>query len=102
MNEIKCGNCKHYDPILGPREKDTLRGWCVARSEYPAKEGPGQVFPKGAIRVKEGALAKPFLVKKDSVIPVCVFASYTAEDLVDKKRLFTKKSVTNKKGIRIS
>lgn len=98
-NELECGKCLFYDPMLGPKEKDTKKGWCVKRSKYPHQEGPGQVFPPDAERVAQGQLAKPFIVRKAQVITICPFARPSNDDPVAKKRgLQTSKS---KEGQRV-
>jgi hypothetical protein len=71
INDKPCGGCKNYDPILGSGERPKRRGWCIPRSLYPAEEGPGQIFPAGVKRVNAGELAKPYIVKKDYVHPMC-------------------------------
>ena len=87
INDMPCGLCANYDPRLGPKYKDTKRGNCVARAKYPFKEGPGQVFPPKAKRVKEGELAEPFLVKKDQVVASCEHAKPSnVEDSAKAKR----------------
>ena len=61
MNDKPCGECQHFDVIIrGKRE--TKHGWCAKKSKYPAKEGPGQVFPEGVERVGNGELAQPVIV----------------------------------------
>lgn len=85
-NTVPCGQCVHYDPLLGSNEKDTGMGWCAKRSLYPHKEGPGQVFPPDVQRVAFGALARPFITKKKSVISPCEHARATTDDLVEKKK----------------
>jgi hypothetical protein len=85
MNETPCGRCSFYDPLIGSSGKDTGMGWCAKRSAYPAKEGPGQVFPPGVERVT-GPLAKPFIVKKGQVLSSCPFVRPTNEDLVAQKK----------------
>jgi len=92
MNTIPCGRCAYYDPLVGPRGKDTKRGWCAKKSKYRAKEGPGQLFPPGVDRVAAGELAKPVIVKKLVVIGPCPFAKATATDaLADKKAAMAKR-----------
>jgi hypothetical protein len=85
-NTLLCGQCAHYDPLLGTGEKDTGMGWCAKRSVYPHKEGPGQVFPADVKRVNLGELARPFITKKDSVINPCEHARHTTDDPVAKKQ----------------
>lgn len=85
-NEIKCVACHYYDPMLGSNGKDTKKGWCVKRSKYPHKEGPGQVFPPNVERVAAGELAKPFLVRGGSVIEACPFVRESHDDPVARKR----------------
>ena len=86
MNELTCGKCTNYDPILGPGEKHIGRGWCTKKSKYPAIEGPGQVFPPGVERVAEGALAEPYLVDKTQVIPPCMDAREAKHDQAEEKQ----------------
>ena len=85
-NNLRCGQCVHYDPLLGPNEKDTGMAWCAKRSVYPHQEGPGQIFPLGVTRVAFGELARPFITKKDSVISPCEYARQTNDNAVEKKR----------------
>jgi hypothetical protein len=97
--EHTCGECANYDPILGPGEKETKRGWCIPRSVYPAVEGPGQVFPPGVKRAKKGELAKPYIVKKYDLLPGCDLSKKTDLDpYVEKKK---SQKVTDDKGRRI-
>jgi hypothetical protein len=100
MNKLKCSLCVHYDPILGPNEKDTKRGWCAKKSFYPTYEGPGQVFPRGVARVNKGELAKPFIVKKDQVVAACTHAKDAGgvDPIALKKEMQT---VRDKDGARI-
>jgi len=87
MNELPCGKCTHYDPILKSNEEESKRGWCIKRSKYPAREGPGQVFPATAERLANPkALGEPFIVKKDGVIESCAFARPSRVDTVAQKR----------------
>lgn len=85
MNTTPCGRCSLYDPLVGPNAKNTHMGWCMKRSKYPYREGPGQHFPDGVNRVSEGALAQPFIVKDRQVVGPCTFAKPTTEDLFKKK-----------------
>jgi len=73
--------------MLGPKEKDTKKGWCEKRSKYPHSEGPGQVFPPNVARVAHGELAKPFIVKKEQVVPSCTTAQLANFDPVKAKRV---------------
>ena len=74
MNKEKCGTCKYFDRLVGPRNKAQMFGWCAARSVYPAKEGPGQSFPAGVKRMDDPAKpAKPLIVYQDTVDAGCVF-----------------------------
>lgn len=86
MNELPCGLCKLFDPILGSGEKKTRRGWCIPRSVYAHQEGPGQVFPEGVKRAAPGELAKPFIVKRDQVIAPCDFVRKADFDPVEEKQ----------------
>ena len=85
-NTLPCGKCRFYDIILGSYEKETKRGWCMKRSKYPYKEGPGQVFPPNVERVEEGQLAQPFIVKGNHVISVCTFAETADQNPREAKR----------------
>lgn len=72
LNEKPCRSCVHFDQIaLGDGTKKARHGWCSVRSEYPAQEQPGQVFPIGVKRVPEGQLAKPYIVTADGVVGHC-------------------------------
>lgn len=74
MNTTVCGKCKNFDQLVGPRNKAQPFGWCAARSVYPAKEGPGQVFPAGVKRVDDPMKpAKPLIIYQDTVDAGCVF-----------------------------
>ncbi len=87
MNKLQCGKCENYDPCLGPGEKHIGVGWCIPQSQYPHKEGPGQVFPAGVSRVAEGELGRPFLVEEDQVIEVCETARGPIDyDSAERKR----------------
>lgn len=67
-NQLKCRDCTFYDPIRA----DGSHGWCVQKSLYPFKEGPGQRFPTGARRVAStDALAKPVIVRANDVVRAC-------------------------------
>ena len=88
LNNKNCGACNNFDPVLRGT-KDTSWGWCASKSEYPATEGPGQIFPLGVKRVEAGVPAKPFIVKKNQVVTNCtVFlakkAQLSKQDLVNK------------------
>jgi len=74
-NELKCKDCRFYDRIGAAGRGANTHGRCAVKSKYPAKEGPGQVFPDNVRRVEEGALAKPFVVEADKIITACVQAS---------------------------
>jgi len=72
MNTVKCKDCRHYDVIRSGKTKTPKHGWCAARSIYPFKENPGQIFPLGVRRVaEEGMLPTPEIVAGNSVIPNC-------------------------------
>lgn len=86
INDLPCGQCRNYDPILGPNERETRRGWCIPRSKYPHKEGPGQVFPPNVTRVGPKELAQPYIVKKDYVHLMCEFARQTDLNPVEEKQ----------------
>ena len=96
---LPCGKCAHYDPLLGPNEKDTGMGWCAKRSVYPHKEGPGQVFPADVKRVSFGELAQPFITHKGDVVATCEHARPSLDDAVEKKR--QAQTHTDKGGNRI-
>ena len=70
MNNKPCGECLYFDVIIRGK-KETKSGWCSKKSKYPAKEGPGQVFPDGVERVAEGELAQPVIVSKTGVVAQC-------------------------------
>ena len=70
-NALKCKDCRFYDRIGAKGRGPDTHGRCAAKSAYPAKEGPGQVFPDNVRRVEEGALSKPFIVEGDKVIASC-------------------------------
>lgn len=86
MNEVPCGKCLNYDPVLGPSEKNTHKGWCIKRSKYPFLEGPGQAFPKNVTRVEHGQLAEPYIVREKQVIAACTEARATTRDPVKTKQ----------------
>lgn len=86
MNKLECGKCAKYDPILGPNEKRTKRGWCIPRSIYPATEGPGQIFPPGVKRAEAGELAKPFIVRDKQVVESCDMAKPVDFDTYEEKK----------------
>lgn len=76
VNDKPCDSCSNFDPVLRGALRgglrDTAWGWCASRSVYPAKEGPGQVFPDGVKRVEDPSLpAKPFIVRRGQVVPGC-------------------------------
>jgi hypothetical protein len=74
MNTHACGTCAKFDQMVGPRNKKQDFGWCAARSVYPFREGPGQVFPPGVKRVDDPAKpAKPLIVFQNRVDAGCVF-----------------------------
>lgn len=80
MNKHKCGTCKNFDRMVGPRNKAQPFGWCTERSIYPHKEGPGQSFPVGVKRVTDPAApAKPLIVFQDTVDAGCVYFSPSAK-----------------------
>lgn len=73
MADKPCGSCRKFDPIIGQRLHRIGYGRCVPRSTYPAREGPGQVFPPGARRASEGAPADAHVVPHDHVATYCTF-----------------------------
>lgn len=86
MNTKNCGTCEHYDPVIRGT-KETKWGWCVKKSTYPAKEGPGQVFPAGVKRAEGAAEAEPCIVRNSEIVPNCPIytirrARPTKQDLV--------------------
>jgi hypothetical protein len=101
INELPCGKCKNYDPILGPNERETRRGWCIPRSKYAHKEGPGQVFPPGVARVGPKELAQPYIVKKDFVHSMCEHARPTDTDPVEEKQKRQVEATTQRSGRRV-
>jgi hypothetical protein len=70
MNISNCGGCEHFDPVIRGT-KPTPWGWCVKNSTYPAKEGPGQVFPPGVKRVTGAERPAPHIVRKEQIVPNC-------------------------------
>lgn len=71
-NDLPCGQCKHFDPVRGPRRRPvTGFGRCVARSVYPLEEGPGQTFPPHAKRSETTSFE---IVRNNEVVPQCVHA----------------------------
>jgi|MudIll2142460700_1097286.scaffolds.fasta_scaffold00022_18 hypothetical protein len=99
MNELPCGKCVNYDPILGSGEKHIKKGWCAKRSKYPAQEGPGQTFPRDVQRVTPGQLAEPFVVREDQIVGHCADARATSRDAVKAKK--DAQTKTDKSGKRI-
>lgn len=80
-NEIKCGDCVNYDPIMSAkRKRPSARGWCIARSKYPHTEAADQSFPPTAVRVNEGELAQPFIVRQLLVLQSCNMAKPATAD----------------------
>lgn len=78
FNDKPCDTCQSFDAIMrGVPGKGGLRetnwAWCAKLSKYPAKEGPGQMFPPGVTRVAEGVLPSPVIVKKGQVVTNCQF-----------------------------
>lgn len=72
MADKPCDTCRNFDPIVkGDGKVTTRHGWCAAKSEYPAVEMPGQVFPPGVKRVQPGELAKPCIVGTKEIVPAC-------------------------------
>lgn len=87
MNTNKCETCEHFDAVIRGT-KTTTWGWCAKRSEYPATEGPGQIFPIGVKRVDAGQPAKPFIVRQEQVVGNCT-------DFIAKKPRATKQELVN-------
>jgi hypothetical protein len=96
-NEIACGQCANYDPIMSAkRKRPSARGWCTKRSEYPHEEAADQSFPPGVDRVGPGELAKPFIVRSLLVIRECALAEpATADAGAAKRRGIVAKTTTN-------
>ena len=101
MNDIPCGKCLRFDPILGPNEKATRRGQCIPRSKYPYREGPGQVFPPGVERVGPMEPARPYIVRKEQVVAMCAFAKRVDYDLAEEKKKKQVAVTTRKDGKRV-
>lgn len=99
MNNLPCGKCLYYDPILGPGEKHIKKGWCIKKSKYPTHEGPGQVFPPSAVRVAEGQLAEPYIVKEKQVVEPCTYARPAGHNQAEEKKKAQIR--TDEKGNRI-
>lgn len=95
MTTKTCGSCEHYDPVLRGT-KETKWGWCAKKSVYPAKEGPGQLFPVGVKRVEGGALAEPCIVRKEQIVPNCPV--YTIRKVRPSKQELVDKLLHNNKG----
>lgn len=74
INNLPCGRCRQFDVIRGPGGKATRRGRCAKKSVYPAKEGPGQVFPAGVRRAGPGEAVDIRIVRKDQVVEMCPYA----------------------------
>lgn len=103
MNDVPCGQCKKFDPILNPEDvkRKPRRGMCIPRSKYPHTEGPGQTFPAGVERVASGELAKPYIVRRDQVVPTCDYVKRAEADPTDEKRKQQIAATTRKDGRRI-
>jgi hypothetical protein len=71
INERPCKDCVYYDPIVIGDKQQTKRGWCAVKSEYPAVEPAGRLFPPGVKRVASGELAKPLIVVGAEVVGHC-------------------------------
>ena len=71
MNERPCQECVHYDAIVAGDTRPTRRGWCAVKSEYPAVEPEGRLFPPGVKRVAPGERAKPVIVVGEAVVRHC-------------------------------
>jgi hypothetical protein len=72
VNDKPCQRCAHFDRIvLGDGTREARHGWCALGSTYPAKEGPGQVFPLNVKRAAPGALAAPVIVAGDETVTSC-------------------------------
>lgn len=70
MADKPCASCAHYDPIKRGTA-DTRRGWCAAKSIYPAQPQKGQAFPPEASRAMPGERASPFIVIGSEVARGC-------------------------------
>lgn len=91
MNDKPCEQCEHYDVIIRGK-KETKHGWCAKKSKYPAKEGPGQIFPSGVQRVAHGEPAQPVIVQGTEVQSRC--ASFRPKRKKQSKRDLIKKLQT--------
>ena len=76
LNNKPCKSCVFYDVIKVGSSKGARHGWCSVKSIYPAVEQAGQIFPTGVKRASVDALAKPYIITGDEVIPHC--AEYQA------------------------
>lgn len=104
MNALECGNCAHYDPILGPKGKNIKKGWCIKRSKYPYRDGPGQLFPANAVRVDSATkLAEPYIVREKQVVEACGDAQQSRTDPVIVKKAQTERVMVtmDKRGRRV-
>jgi len=74
-NDKPCGECKNYDVIQLQRRNGeftaTRRGWCAAKSIYPAIQPPGKIFPRGVRRAAQGAASVPYIVMGAGVEKNC-------------------------------
>jgi len=74
-NDQPCDACDYFDPVLRGKQgklTETSWGWCAKKSVYPYKEGPGQKFPVGVMRVASAdELAKPVIVQVNQVMSHC-------------------------------
>jgi len=72
VNEHPCVKCSHFDRIIfGDGTRKPRHGWCAVKSVYPHKEQQGQIFPSHVTRAAPGALASPYIVQADEVVPNC-------------------------------
>ncbi len=95
MNTSKCGTCENFDQVIRGI-KPTTWGWCVKKSTYPYKEGPGQVFPTGAIRAEPGEHAQPCIVRKTEVMTNCTL--YTIRQTKANKQELVAKLLSDSTG----
>jgi hypothetical protein len=71
VNLRPCQECVHYDAIVRGDKRRTRHGWCAVKSEYPAVEPQGRLFPHGVKRVASGERASPLIVVGAAVVSHC-------------------------------
>jgi len=93
MNEHKCEDCNHFDPVMRGNNKglrQTDWAWCAKKSIYPVNEGPGQKFPAGVQRMTDpDKPAEPKIVKKGEVVSNCT-------DFMEKRQVLSKEDLLSK------